>query len=119
MKSQKKMRKISHHTKKSNMRKMKKSPMMVSPLITLGQYTSEHSSIDLQQYLRNRDNIPSDPSDAVDDDEDEELDQKEEDDEGEEKKKDGDEPAKLNKRERMQEKKEEKNKEKQSNEEKQ
>jgi hypothetical protein len=40
--------------------------MMVIRNIILGEYTSEHSSIDLQEYLRNRDNIPSEPSDAED-----------------------------------------------------
>lgn len=37
-------------------------------MIYSGEVSSEHSSIDLQEYLKNRDNIPSEPSDAQDDD---------------------------------------------------
>lgn len=44
-------------------------------MIHLGEESSEHSSIDLEEYLKNRDNIPSDPSDCNKDYEDEEEDE--------------------------------------------
>jgi hypothetical protein len=40
--------------------------------MNLGEQSSEHSSINLEEYLKNRDNIPSDPSDLEDDEEEEE-----------------------------------------------
>ena len=40
--------------------------------MNLGEQSSEHSSINLEEYLKNRDNIPSDPSDLEDEEEEEE-----------------------------------------------
>lgn len=56
---------------------MRTSLMMVPSIIIIGEYTSSHSSINIQEYLRQRDQIPSDPSDEEEEEEEVEEEERE------------------------------------------